>query len=926
MKMDEYLTKFHRQEILDALKNKKLLISINFDLTNLMKVNEKLYKQMKYNFDDEYTNWKKSTINQISQLIQAEKIQLNSKNLEIEFDFLNHPERVDWPKLTSELFQLVEFKGYVFRSSTPRKLELLREVQCLKCRQKTTIKADRLYDYTFLCTRHCIITGGCDGKMVYTKKEEEVPSLENTIDFQVFKVQELDKFTPKNRYYAVEVEGNLVDTCNIGDTVYVLGTFETRTDASTKEIKRYVIRGIKISKALEWKQSIISHEKQLAVTAWNDGKKRNNDNELEARDELLKGVAPELNNCFILKLALMVVMCTGGRSKHRKAQRLERMTNRDISHILFIGLPGLGKSELIKAASKISYRSIICVGSACTLAGLTASSYKEDKETHVEAGALVLANQGICCIDEFNLLSTRNRGALHDSMEHQKFSFMQASLKVEVNTRCSVIGSMNHKSEQSAEARNKNLKHSAFNIEPSLISRFDFVFFLVKPEDRDFDGDIISAIINSSSSEYKEKFVEWSLERIQSHVIVAKNIACEVTIDAYKLLVNYYKFCKACLEIDESRKTMRLLKSLERLTVGHAKLMLRNKTKLIDALTIIWLTENSWSFGDLIEQENVVLSELPLGPSQKCIEHIFDTLHLSHLKEVFQKEQNEVTGDAHCPLQLNTTIREDAQDKKELKKLFNKTGALKRRSNETKCTENITEDIDDEFPEILKKSFGISRIEDLFTNSDDEFDENIKDSSKVPHFSSDTLSIQHMEDYLLNEESNDSLTNFEVIQDNMSTQNGQILPNFATDTEQSNVFQKPTIPIEKSELIENVDTKRRKKSSEDEDFSIDEMLKDLPHSSKSIAFKNDEETQKKSTSLGFLGRLKTFEFSSQKSQKNEKKSDECPISAISENLQALNNQLAENLIQKGTEQKTTSTPMSREEYLKALDDELDLWN
>lgn len=82
---------------------------------------------------------------------------------------------------------------------------------------------------------------------------------------------------------------------------------------------------------------------------------------------------------------------------------------------------------MIKAAAKISHRAIKCVGSACTLAGLTASSYKEDKETHVEAGALVLANHGICCIDEFNLLSTRNRGALHDAMEHQKFSFMQGN-------------------------------------------------------------------------------------------------------------------------------------------------------------------------------------------------------------------------------------------------------------------------------------------------------------------------------------------------------------------------------------------------------------------------------------------------------------------------------------------------------------------
>jgi DNA replicative helicase MCM subunit Mcm2 (Cdc46/Mcm family) len=207
------------------------------------------------------------------------------------------------------------------------------------------IKAERMLDYAFQCSRKCIITLDCDGKMIYTKKQEEVPPLENTIDFQVFKVQELDKFTPKNRFYAVEVEGKLVDSCSIGDTVYVLGTFETRNDQQTKEIKRYVIRGIKITKAFEWKQSINSNEKDSAVLSWIADKKRNNDNELEARDEMLKGVAPELNNCFILKLALLVVLCTGGRSKHRKSQRLERMTNRDISHILFIGLPGLGEFQ-----------------------------------------------------------------------------------------------------------------------------------------------------------------------------------------------------------------------------------------------------------------------------------------------------------------------------------------------------------------------------------------------------------------------------------------------------------------------------------------------------------------------------------------------------------------------------------------------------
>ena len=109
--MDQYLKKFHRQEIFDALKGENLLISVVFDLTNLIKVNEKLYNQMKFNFDDEYAKWKKATVNHISELVLSEKIHLPKKNMDIEFDFVNHPQKVDWPKLTSDLFQLVEFKG-----------------------------------------------------------------------------------------------------------------------------------------------------------------------------------------------------------------------------------------------------------------------------------------------------------------------------------------------------------------------------------------------------------------------------------------------------------------------------------------------------------------------------------------------------------------------------------------------------------------------------------------------------------------------------------------------------------------------------------------------------------------------------------------------------------------------------------------------
>lgn len=581
---------------------------------------------------------------------------------------------------------------------------------------------------------------------------------------------------------------------------------------------------------------------------------------------------------------------------------------------------------------------------------MTASSYKEDKETHVEAGSLVLANYGICCIDEFNLLSTRNRGALHDAMEHQKFSFMQANLKVEVNTRCNVIASMNHKAEQTGEARNKNIQNAPFNIEPSLISRFDLVFFLEKCDDPEFDLNIINAIINSATVGFEPVETSYSLEKIQLHVIGAKNLACELTPDVMKLLVNYFQFCMVCEGIDDSRKTMRLLKSLERLTIGHAKLMLRSKTKLIDALTVIWLMENSWSFGDLISQQNTVTSELPVGPSVKCIRHIFNTLLLEDMYSNFEAEQAETANDSFSAV---TFIKSSLEivEKKEVKQLFNKTDVKKRRSNQN--TEEPKVDL--ELPETLQKSFAIKSIDDLFGDSDDEGRVQPAESRN------DRLSLEGMEEFFINEgdtDVNESINPFEIRRENMSTQVDQPSTSAGLVIQQqkpstsAGIFrqQQPkeltqkkslgTMLMKKSkEPAENV--KRRKLSSDDELFNVfsDDFLskkpenkrKEVPQCATTAPAPTEDLSRKKS--IGFFNRLKTFEYSSQSTEETDNKQSESPKGDslnISENLLALSNQLAGTSRKSTTKKPHNTTAFSKtmigDELLKALDAEMDLWN
>lgn len=205
----------------------------------------------------------------------------------------------------------------------------------------------------------------------------------------------------------------------------------------------------------------------------------------------------------------------------------------------------------------------------------------------------------------------------------------------ELNAKCSIISAMNQKNS------NMMLDSKNMSIEGSLLSRFDLIFELVDLRDPEFDLAIVEMIfMGKKMKTTTDGFTPWTLEQLRMHVLVAKDLKVETSQEALEVLKQYYLFCSRNVDIEDSRKTMRFFQSLERLTVCHAKLLMRTQANFVDAITAIMLMEASWSFGHLIPPKNIMKSSAPVGPSQEYICQVLTKLNLEYIFEEFVNQQN----------------------------------------------------------------------------------------------------------------------------------------------------------------------------------------------------------------------------------------------------------------------------------------------
>lgn len=220
-------------------------------------------------------------------------------------------------------------------------------------------------------------------------------------------------------------------------------------------------------------------------------------------------------------------------------------------------------------------------------------------------------------------MAKEHLGSIHEVMEQQKITMAKGGMYAEIASKVSIVAAMNRKN-LALPSKSDNI-----GIDGSLLSRFDFVFDIEDPRDPVADEEISWHILNESTNTQQPS---WNLERLKDHVLVAKEINAEMTTEAEKVLARYCRFCTRQAAIDQSRKTNRLWNSLNRMTICHAKLVMRSKVRVIDALAVVMLMETTWSMGHLgLKQPNAMKATYPLGPSDQIAVEILEKLDLGHL-------------------------------------------------------------------------------------------------------------------------------------------------------------------------------------------------------------------------------------------------------------------------------------------------------
>ncbi|XP_037071746.1 LOW QUALITY PROTEIN: DNA helicase MCM9-like [Pollicipes pollicipes] len=365
------------------------------------------------------------------------------------------------------------------------------------------------------------------------------------------------------RGLCVVLEDDLVDSCKAGDDVIITGTVRQRW--------RSAVRGSPpdIEMTLHANRVFVNSEQRTSLLLTDERRRqfdefwrRYRHDPMGGRNRILQRFCSQIYGLYVVKLAVALTLVGGVRRSDGTS------STRGEPHLLLVGDPGTGKSQLLKYAARLCARSVLTTGIGSTSAGLTCAAVKEGAEWQLEAGALVLADGGVCCIDEFNSVREADKTSIHEAMEQQTISVAKAGMVCKLNTRCSIVAAANPRLPVDWESGCDVLPR--LGLGSPLLSRFDLILVLKDAGSRGWDklvsGYILSGLDPLAGAEPTAAAADWSLETLQAYLAHVRTL----------------------------QTTVRLLESLLRLAQAHARLRCSDGgAQLCDAVVAVTLMEAS---------------------------------------------------------------------------------------------------------------------------------------------------------------------------------------------------------------------------------------------------------------------------------------------------------------------------------------------
>jgi replicative DNA helicase Mcm len=481
---------------------------------------------------------------------------------------------------SKQMGKLVMIEGIVVRATPVRPMVMIAAFRCKRCGTINRVEQSG----QFLRAPPVCQSPDCgrEGPFEFVQDESTF------IDSQDLRLQERPEDLPPGqlpRTLNVKLVGSeIVDLARPGDHVSIVGivrafapsrpgigklrTFILHLDANSIEV---------LGKEPEARPPSPEEEEQILSLA----------KDPKVHRKIMDSIAPSIYGYDHIKEAIMYLLFGG------VAKSLPDITVRGEMNTLLIGDPGTAKSQLLQYVAKIAPRGLYTSGRGTTAAGLTAAVIREKGGSmSLEAGALVLADKGIACIDEMDKMRPEDRVAIHEAMEQHTVSVAKGGIVATLNARTAILAAANP-----ALGRYEPHRTVAENISlpVTILSRFDLIFVLRDVPDKEADAKMSQHIleIHRRGSSPIEAQIEADL--IRKYISYAKTIKPGLSKEALKHLSEFYLAMRSASEAEGSPVaiTARQLESLVRIAEARARVALRKEVTAEDAEAAIAIMKRS---------------------------------------------------------------------------------------------------------------------------------------------------------------------------------------------------------------------------------------------------------------------------------------------------------------------------------------------